>query len=280
VYKRQLINILNNAPPHLINHLGHGNQDYALKMHNADILTLTNEKYFFIYSQTCLAGSFDNWNPWHGYLEEDSAAEHFTVETPHGAFAVIFNARYGLGSEDTLYSPSQILDESFFHALFTENIRQLGPANHYSKEDHIWHINENGIRWVFYETNLFGDPEISLKDPTSSNVELEVDIVHPEDDGVLYLLNRRLFKIPLLQVPLILGKITVQAEASSDPKGEVFSVEFLLDNESQFVDCKEPYKWEINSRLFGRHTITATAHGNYGEKESKSIEIIAIIFGS
>ena len=161
--KYTIMNILNNDPPHLINHLGHGNQNYALKMYNSDILTLTNDKYFFIYSQTCLAGSFDNWNPWGGYQTEDSAAEHFTVETPHGAFAVIMNARYGLGSEDTLYSPSQILDESFFSALFTENLRQLGKANHYSKEDHIWHIDENGIRWVYYETNLFGDPELQIK---------------------------------------------------------------------------------------------------------------------
>jgi len=161
--KYTLMDILNDETPHLINHLGHGNQNYALKMYNSDILTLTNEKYFFIYSQTCLAGSFDNWQPWGGYQTEDSAAEHFTVETPYGAFAVIMNARYGLGSEDTLYSPSQILDESFFKALFTENLRQLGKANHFSKEEHIWHINENGIRWVYYETNLFGDPELQIK---------------------------------------------------------------------------------------------------------------------
>jgi hypothetical protein len=75
------------------------------------------------------------------------------------------NSRFGLGSENTLYSPSQIFDESFFKALFTEDITQLGKANHYAKEDHIWHINENGIRWVYYETNLFGDPELSIKKP-------------------------------------------------------------------------------------------------------------------
>ena len=146
--KYDLIDILNVATPHFINHLGHGNVHYALMMNNEDILSLTNNKYFFIYSQTCLAGSFDNCYR-DNYYEDDCAAECFTVETPHGAFAVIMNARFGLGSEDTLYAPSQILDESFFKALFTEDIRQLGVANHYSKEDHIWHINENGIRWVY-----------------------------------------------------------------------------------------------------------------------------------
>ncbi|MBN1280278.1 MAG: hypothetical protein JXA00_01370 [Candidatus Thermoplasmatota archaeon] len=154
--KYTLMNILNTQTPALINHLGHGNVQYALKMGTSDIATLTNDKYFFIYSQTCLAGSFDN-----NY--DDCAAEYFTVETPHGAFAVIMNARYGLGSENTLVSPSQVLDESFFTALFTEHLHALGQANHYSKEAHVYHINENGIRWVYYETNLFGDPALKIK---------------------------------------------------------------------------------------------------------------------
>jgi len=154
--KYDLMDILNTDTPHLINHLGHGNVHYGLKMGTSDIASLANDKYFFVYSQTCLAGSFDNSN-------DDCAAEYFTVETPHGAFAVVMNARYGLGSEDTLVSPSQVVDESFFTALFTENLRALGQANHYAKEDHIWHINENGIRWVYYETNLFGDPALQIK---------------------------------------------------------------------------------------------------------------------
>jgi len=162
--KSQLMNILNTDTPHLINHLGHGNVQYGLKMGTGDISSLTNENYFFVYSQTCLAGSFDN-------SGSDCAAEYFTVETPHAAFAVIMNARYGLGSEDTLVSPSQVVDESFFKALFNLSLRALGQANHYAKEDHVWHINENGIRWVFYETNLFGDPALRIK-PNSDPPEI------------------------------------------------------------------------------------------------------------
>ena len=278
-YKSELINIINSATPQLMNQLGHGKEDGALKMENSDIYSLTNEKYFFLYSQTCLAGSFDNWHHWYGYIEEDCFAEHLTVETPHGAFAVIMNARYGLGSEDTLYSPSQILDESFFKALFTEEIRQLGRANHYSKEDHVWHINENGIRWVYYETNLFGDPEISIKDGNESDVELTITFTHPEDDGVLYILNRRICKLPLFKLPIVLGKITVGVEATSDPEGQVYSVEFYLDDESQHIDTESPYEWEINTFLLGKHNITATAHGLYGEKESASIYVRTFILG-
>jgi hypothetical protein len=276
--KYDLIDILNVATPHLVNHLGHGFVNYALMMKNQDILSLTNDKYFFIYSQTCLAGSFDNCYR-DNYYEDDCAAEYFTVETPHGAFAVIMNARFGLGSENTLYAPSQILDESFFKALFTEDIRQLGRANHYSKEDHIWHINENGIRWVYYETNLLGDPEVAIKDPSSSNVELTISVTHPQNDGLLYILNRKICPIPLLRLPIIIGKITFQVEAFSDPEGQVFSVEFYLDDESQLIDSEPPYEWETNSHLTGRHTITVIAHGIHGEKESVSNDVIFFIPG-
>jgi hypothetical protein len=100
------------------------------------------------------------------YVEDDCIAEILTCEIPYGAYACILNARYGLGSEDSPISPSGAYDESFFEALFTENIKELGHANHYSKEDNIWRINDNGFRWAFYQTNLFGDPNLRIKDPT------------------------------------------------------------------------------------------------------------------
>ena len=100
-----------------------------------------------------------------GHMEEDCIAEILTAENPHGAFACILNARYGLGSEDTIESPSGAYDDSFYKALFAENIKELGRANHYSKEDNIWRIDENGMRWCYYQTNLFGDPELTIKDP-------------------------------------------------------------------------------------------------------------------
>lgn len=277
--KYDLINILNTATPHLLNHLGHGKEDGALQMENSDIYSLTNDKYFFLYSQTCLAGSFDNWHHWYGYIEEDCFAEHLTVETPHGAFAVIMNARYGLGSENTLYSPSQVLDESFFTALFTENLRELGRANHYSKEDHIWHINENGIRWVYYETNLFGDPEVSIKDPSPSNVVFNITFTCPENSGSLYILGKKIFPLFLIKIPILIGRTTMQVEAISDPEGQAYSVEFYLDNKSQHIDSEVPYEYNLNTFLTGRHTVTAEVHGIYGEKESESIDIITFILG-
>jgi hypothetical protein len=161
----EVINAISASPQHIINHDGHGNHYYIFKTSGDEIRKFTNEKYFFLYSHSCLTGSFDNYNCWHGYLEYDCIAEILTCEIPYGAFACILNARYGLGSEDKPEAPSGIYDESFFEALFTENIRELGRASHYSKEDNIWRIDENGMRWCYYQTNLFGDPELSIKNP-------------------------------------------------------------------------------------------------------------------
>ena len=157
--------MLNANSAQIINHDGHGNENYIFKVHGNYIRLLENEKPFFLYSHSCLTGSFDNYNCWSGYVEEDCIAEILTCEIPYGAYACILNARFGLGSEDSIESPSGAYDSSFYKALFTENIKQLGPANHYSKQDNIWRIDENGYRWCYYQTNLFGDPELSIKDP-------------------------------------------------------------------------------------------------------------------
>jgi len=166
-YADFMITHLSETSYHLINHDGHGMNDYMLKTSGENIRLLTNEKPFFIYSHSCLTGSFDNYNCWYGYQTHDCIAEILTCEIPYGAFACILNARYGLGSEDSVESPSGAYDESFYEALFEENIRELGGANHYSKQDNVWRIDENGMRWCYYQTNLFGDPELGIKDPAN-----------------------------------------------------------------------------------------------------------------
>jgi len=166
-YPDELEQEIYSIEPHMINHDGHGYVNYMFKTGPYFFLDLTNENPFFVYSHSCLTGSFDNWAPYGGYHEEDCIAEIITCGTPYGAYACILNARYGLGSEDNPVSPSGSYDESFYKALFTENIKEIGGANHYSKEDNIWRIDENGYRWCYYQTNLFGDPALSIKDPSA-----------------------------------------------------------------------------------------------------------------
>jgi hypothetical protein len=149
-----IIAIINNGV-HIINHLGHASYDYDLKLDTYDVDALNNpsNRTCFIYSQGCMAGGFDN---------GDCIAEHFTVKTTHGAFAGIFNARYGFFWSYSTDGDSQRLHRQFWDAVFGESIPEIGRANHDSKEDNLPIIGRSCIRWVYYETNLFGDPSLQF----------------------------------------------------------------------------------------------------------------------
>jgi hypothetical protein len=113
-----------NGGLHILNHLGHGSPDYAMKFYNSDVLSLlSNTDHCFVYSQTCLAGHFDGTECW---------AETMNVKTDAGAFAVVMNARYGWGSSNSTDGPSQRFNREFWDAVFNpgEAMPQLGPANH------------------------------------------------------------------------------------------------------------------------------------------------------
>jgi hypothetical protein len=149
----EIMSIINNGV-HIINHLGHSWYDYNMRMYLYDVSYLTNNNPCFIYSQGCMAGGFDDPQ---GY---DCIAEQFTIKTVHGAFAGIWNARYGFFWSYSTDGDSQRFHRQFWDAVFGENIPEIGKANHDSKEDNLPIIGRSCIRWVYYETNLFGDPAL------------------------------------------------------------------------------------------------------------------------
>ncbi|MEM2935441.1 MAG: C25 family cysteine peptidase, partial [Candidatus Thermoplasmatota archaeon] len=178
-HKEELISSLERGC-NFVNHLGHGWTTHALKMSNSDLDNLQNKEYFFLYSQTCLAGSFDNAYPYgddYAYYSDDCFAEHLTL-SENGAFACIMNSRYGLGMENSTDSPGQRYNLAFYEGIFKKNIYEIGGANHYSKEANVWRINENGMRWIYYETNLLGDPQIKIKEP-EEKINLSIEILKP-----------------------------------------------------------------------------------------------------
>jgi hypothetical protein len=261
--KEDLIEIFEEDTPHLVNHDGHGYYGYDLRMVNNDVDALENELPFFVYSHGCMAGGFDNPD---GY---DCIAEHFTVETPYAAFAVIMNSRYGLGSENTVDSPSNALDISFYKALFIEEIHELGAASIFSKEDNSWQIDVNGIRWVFYETNLFGDPLLSLHLPIENppDVNLSIAIDHPVP-GAFYLNDDLLFSLSFIQLPVMFGTASMTVTATSDPEGYVFGVEFYLNDQSIYYDSSPPYQCDLPDELQGKQEIMIKAYGPNQAMES------------
>ena len=163
---------------HFINHLGHSSYDYNMRLVNYDVDLLTNDNLCFIYSQGCNAGGFD---------EEDCIAEHFNVKTTNGAFAGIWNARYGFFWSHSTDGDSQRFQREFWDAVFGENIPEIGKANHDSKEDNIPIIGRSMIRWCYYQTNLFGDPSINILDTTGNTAPNRPNKPNGPSNGIPYI---------------------------------------------------------------------------------------------
>ena len=144
-----------NSGVHLLDHLGHGSPDYAMKLYNSDVLSdLTNTDLCFVYSQTCLAGHFDGTDCW---------AEHMNIKTNYGGFGVVMNARYGWGQYNSTDGPSQRFNREYWDAVYGEGMMEMGRANQDSKEDNLYRINDDCGRWCYYELNLFGDPTVQFR---------------------------------------------------------------------------------------------------------------------
>ncbi len=172
--RNDCINELNKGP-HLVNHLGHASYSNVEKIYRSDVDNLTNDFYFFNYSQGCNAGGFDQDYSGNG----EAISEHF-IFAQNAAFAVVMNARYGWYTMGGTNGPSQAFDYEFFDAIFTEGIRNLGAANDDSREDNAGIAqNDNYYRWCYLELNLHGDPHTPIQSeepmPPQNISDLNID---------------------------------------------------------------------------------------------------------
>jgi len=176
-----LVNLINNVGVHVLNHLGHGAPDYAMKLYNSDILSvIDNDDLIFVYSQTCDAGEFDGFDCW---------AEHMNIKIDEGAFAVIMNARSGYGQLYSTDGASQRFNREFWDAIFSEQLPELGRANADSKEDNVWRVNEDYMRWCLYEITLFGDPTMAMQGVNGFRINPDPalhELCVPADDEAVY----------------------------------------------------------------------------------------------
>ena len=220
--KTELINIINSGV-HVLNHLGHADYTYDMKLDTSDLTSLTNTQYFFAYSQGCNAGGFDTSNCF---------AEVVTT-MENGVAAVVMNARYGWGTYNSTDGPSQWFNRQFWDAAFGENIYEFGKMNSDSKEDTIpIRYNEPCWRWCYYELNLFGDPELSVVKPSllaptlltpAHNVKLndntptfKWDNVYQADNYELWIDNDVSFASPVVHENTIENTFTIAAPGLSD----------------------------------------------------------------
>ncbi|MCF7911306.1 MAG: T9SS type A sorting domain-containing protein [Candidatus Cloacimonetes bacterium] len=174
-----IFNEFSNLGTHLVNHLGHSNPTYNMKVNNSDLVeeNFTNNGITrglaIGYSQGCYNGSFDNYH-FNGYYTEDCFAEKMTGGISGGEVACIANSRSGYYSYGNTDGASQYYDRMFFDGLFGEDITKIGEINSFSHEADVSQLEIFVLREIFYETNLFGDPSLDIwtEEPLVMNVIL------------------------------------------------------------------------------------------------------------
>ena len=159
----------------LVNHMGHANNTYVMRLTPSTLSSLKNTKSFFIFSHGCYAGAFDNMKPsgtYGAYTSSDAMSERFiTMSNRAGTVANIMNSRYGWFSWYTetglpyTLSGTQLFDRSFFDKFVRARRTSVGVllAKSKAKIYNIGQVTTNSTnRYCYYELNLMGDPEMSL----------------------------------------------------------------------------------------------------------------------
>ncbi|MEY4631336.1 MAG: hypothetical protein RIQ81_1456 [Pseudomonadota bacterium] len=137
---------------HVLNHLGHANSDYALRMNASRIPDFKSRPAFF-YSQGCYPNNpdVDNWT---------IQATRFP---DFGPAAMISNTRYGWyqpgrGGEGS----SAVLHRAFWSQRFKGGIKAIGQMNHFAKAEVLSVDRSSLMVYTALESNLIGDPELDL----------------------------------------------------------------------------------------------------------------------
>ena len=178
-------NAINNGAG-IMNHMGHSNEVSLIGQSNTTVESLTNTEYGFLYSQGCYPAAFDQRTSGNS----EAIGEHF-VTAAGALFAFIGNTRYGWYSPGNINGASQFYDRQFFRGLFQQNCPVLGDALTFSRLQNLNSaLNNDVMRWCYYEMVLFGDPSIAIKpyDPNLPLLNLESYTFTDEEgdnDGII-----------------------------------------------------------------------------------------------
>ncbi len=270
--KNDLISLINDNI-HIINHLGHCDVEYAMKMVNHDADSLTNNHYFFGYSQGCYNGAFDNIGAYGSIHMNDSIAEHF-VTSPNGAFAFIANSRFGWGDVDGTDGASQYYDRQFFDAIFGEGIEEIGKANQDSKHDNVGYISQEAMRWCYYQLNLFGDPSAKLPpQPNDYAPSLVNGDITPSTGNQTTLFNYTVDYYdqdgnPPLRIDVVINgenypmfKVNPLDENYTDGCGYYFTTFLQPGSYDYYFEC-EDYKFKYSTSTYFGPTVSENPNEN------------------
>lgn len=162
------------AGQNLINHDGHGyigsmTVGGMSSLHNIDFDTLTNApQYGTLISIGCWTAAFDY----------NSIGESFINSPGGGGIAYIGNSSYGWGAPGNPgFGYSDRYDSRFFYSLLKENNVHVGEALAMAKAYFAPYAREQNVyRWIQYQLNLLGDPEMSIQ----TAIPESLDVTYPQ----------------------------------------------------------------------------------------------------
>jgi hypothetical protein len=164
----------------MINHLGHSNTSYNMKISNYQVTTNNiyndgiSQNFSIYFTQGCYAGSFDNRGVEAEAYGEDCISERFTA-LPGSAMGMISHSRYGWYVRGSTNGVSQRFHRQYLDALFGEGIHNLGYALVDSKIDNIPYVTPGTVMlYTYYNTNLFGCPATSVWTDTPSTMDVDL----------------------------------------------------------------------------------------------------------
>lgn len=162
--KQDLLNHMNQGRP-WIDHAGHANQVYTMRLNATDIIDANfsgsngiDHNFSVVYSHGCDCAAFD---------ANDCIAEKMLSITNFAA-AFIGNSRYGWFNEGQTEGPSLHLNREFINAMYADSMNRIGMAHKESKIASAAWVTAPGqwepgaLRWCFYDCNVLGDPMMAV----------------------------------------------------------------------------------------------------------------------
>ncbi len=148
----EFLSVLNAGDFQVVNHLGHANSTYVMKLNSTSIGSLRNRPAFF-YSEGC--------------YPNDPGVSNWTINAvsnpQFGPAAMISNTRYGWYEPGhTSEGTSAILHRNFWSMRFAQGIHQIGKMNHRAKAAVVAADPTALTIYTSLESNLIGDPELDL----------------------------------------------------------------------------------------------------------------------
>ncbi len=144
-----------NAGPTIVNSVGHSNATDDSGITVSDVAGLTNSFPYFMYSEGCEAGAMDQADPC-------IAAEQ--VDATHAALGVVMNTQLGWYVSGDAVGLSSAYALGFWEGVFDNGMVSPGQANAYSKVANLASAYADGMmRWIGFETTLYGDPQTPLQ---------------------------------------------------------------------------------------------------------------------